>query len=183
MAKAVKQPLRRRASSVRCGSVLLKPLLIQLLRGATQLPLERGPELARDLPVPLGVDGHKRPSAALERERPDNGPAAHCPPGRPTSHCAWAFRDQVRRLRRLVPEVLIVHEPVKVKMHIVAEPDLAQEIPVVLANPQESAAVKLVCLFVGLGQRLVDGHLVWEQLAVSPDQPLSCSLAAAQFLD
>ena len=52
MAKAVKQPLRRRASSVRCGSVLLKPLLIQLLRVATQLPLDRGPELAQDLQVP-----------------------------------------------------------------------------------------------------------------------------------
>ena len=51
-AEAVSQPIPRRASRVRCGSVLLKPLLIQLLRDATQLPLERGPALTQDL---LGV--------------------------------------------------------------------------------------------------------------------------------
>ena len=67
-------------------------------------------------------------------------------------------------------------------MSFVDESDLPQEVDVIIAATQEPAAVELPCLLVGLGQRLVDGHLIGEQLVVSSGQPVSCGLAAAQFL-
>ena len=60
-------------------------------------------------------------------------------------------------------------------MCLVAEPELVQKLPVILAAPQKPAAVDRLCLFVDLSQRLVDRDLTWEQLAVGPGWPGSAT--------